>query len=82
MKEEVIVAKLKLKTPQTSQKPPQHKQSGKTEAEIQFEKVQRRKIIEKVKNKLKMPHRVKMEKFNNYLGRLNTNFEIPKPGKY
>jgi hypothetical protein len=54
------------------------KQLQLTKAQKELAERNNEKFVEKLQKKMKLTHREKIKKFNNYLEGLNTQFDIPK----
>ncbi|KAI9592884.1 hypothetical protein BDF19DRAFT_450473 [Syncephalis fuscata] len=53
---------------------------GKTQAEIRFEEVQRKREEDRIKKAAAKSHKEKVAEFNEYLGNLSEHYDIPKVG--
>ena len=52
----------------------------KTPAEKSYELVKKKRIMERIENKLETSHKEKIEKFNRTLSNLSDHFDIPRVG--
>lgn len=52
----------------------------KTAAEVSFDLVKKKRIMERIEKKLESSHKEKIEKFNKGLSKLSDHFDIPRVG--
>ena len=54
--------------------------SLKTPAELTFDLVSKKRIMDLIEKRLELSHKEKVEKFNNKLSKLSDHFDIPRVG--
>jgi protein FAM32A len=55
--------------------------SDKTAAELSFDLVQKKRIMERIDGRMKLTHRQKLEKYNKSLNKLPEHYDIHKIGE-
>ena len=76
----VIGGKLTFKSKKKKDGKKVVKKDEKAKKTVELSERRKKQIVKRVTQNIKMTHREKMKKYNNYLEGLNTNFDIPRVG--